>query len=97
MMPASLIPHSFVLADLFDVVSLELRVPDHVSEDEPGLVWVQCPECEGSGWLEGRQNSRKGRVYYYLLGVRPCPRCCAQGEVLDLPSSKLEPVLRLAA
>ena len=39
-MPASSIPHSFVLADLFDVVSLELEVPDHVLEDEPGLVWT---------------------------------------------------------
>ena len=39
-MAAPLLPSSWVLADLFDVISMSLDVPDHVLEDEPGLELV---------------------------------------------------------
>jgi hypothetical protein len=89
-MAASLIPHSFVLADLFDVASLELEVPDHVLEDEPGLEWVVCPMCEGEGWLEGSPSVWTGRPT-----AKPCCRCHRMGEVLDFPLA-LEPLVLLA-
>ena len=91
MMAASSVPHSFVLADLFDVVSLELEVPDHVLEAEPGLVWLTCPTCEGEGWLEGSPGVWTGRPT-----AKPCCRCHHTGEVLDFPL-ELEPLLALAA
>ena len=92
-MAASSIPHSFVLADLFDVVSLELEVPDHVLEDEAGLEWIVCPSCEGEGWLEGAPNLWTGKPTAKL-----CARCHRMGEVLDFPSaSRLEHLYLLAA
>ena len=47
-----LLPHSWVLADSFDVIPLELLVPDHVHEAEPELAYVPCSACDGQGWLE---------------------------------------------
>ena len=92
-MPASSIPHSFVLTDLFGVKSLELIVPDHVLEAEPGLEWVTCPTCEGEGWVEGSSSP-----WPNLPSAIPCRRCYRLGEVLDFPEDhRLEPMLRLAA
>jgi hypothetical protein len=50
------LPHSFVLADLFEVESMTLDIPDHVYEDDPLLEWVVCPCCEGEKWLEVEGN-----------------------------------------
>ena len=49
-MAASLIPSSWVLADLFDVTALELLTPDHVHESAPELAYVPCSACGGQGW-----------------------------------------------
>ena len=46
---APVVAHTFVLADLFEVVSMTLIVPDHVLESDPALVWVACSECYGEG------------------------------------------------
>ena len=92
-MTASSIPHSFVLADLFDVESMSLEVPDHALEDEPGLEWVVCPICNGKGWIEGSPSIWTGRPT-----ARPCPRCRCRGEVLDFPTViRLELLCTLAA
>lgn len=34
---------------------------------------MTCPRCHGSGFLPGVQDSKKGRTYNYLLGLRVCP------------------------
>jgi hypothetical protein len=41
------LPHSFVLASLFDVESMTLEIPDHMLESDPSLEWVTCPCREG--------------------------------------------------
>ena len=41
-----------MLADLFDVISMSLEIPDYVLEDEPGLELIPCPACDALGWLE---------------------------------------------
>ncbi len=90
MSAASLIPHSFVLADLFDVAGMSLDVPDHLLEDDPGLELVPCPECEGLGWLEcygsawGASCEAWGRPDLNFT-LKPCTRCHCEGEVLDFP------------
>ena len=95
-MAASLIPHSFVLADLFDVQSMSLDIPDHVLEDESGLEWNVCPHCEGERWVEGSASVWTGKPT-----ATPCSRCKGRGEVLSdfptLPVLELEPVLKRAA
>ena len=93
-MAASFIPHSFVLADLFDVQAMSYPVPDHVLEDEPWLAWTECPMCEGERWVEGSASVRTGKPT-----ARPCPRCNGRGEVLsDFPTiPMLEPTLKRAA
>jgi hypothetical protein len=76
------LPHSFVLADLFDVAAMSYPVPDHLLEDEPELEWILCPECDGEKWVE---------IYGFAWqtppelckGLRRCPRCKGHGEVLD--------------
>jgi hypothetical protein len=49
-------PHSFVLADLFDVAAMTLDIPDCVYESDPLLEWVVCPCCAGEKWLETHSN-----------------------------------------
>ena len=89
-MAASLIPSSWVLADLFDVVSMSLDVPNHVHEAEPGLELVTCPECDGQGWIEchgsawGASCAAWGRPDLNFT-LKPCTRCHSEGEVLDYP------------
>lgn len=78
-MAVSLIPHSFVLADLFDVESMSLDVPDHILEDDPELDWTECPVCEGERWVEGSASVWTGKPT-----ARPCPRCKGLGQILDL-------------
>ena len=93
-MAASLLPHSFVLADLFDVASMTLEVLDHLLEDEPGLEWVTCPECDGEGWVIAAEPNGWTRGDAFT----PCRRCRQLGEVLDLSRpGTLEPALRMAA
>lgn len=96
------IPHSFVLANLFDVESMSLDIPEHVYESDPSLEWVTCPCCDGEKWLETDSNvwthalySDVRRAYVYRAlnhSYKPCERCGASGEVLDLatPSSTTE-------
>jgi DnaJ-class molecular chaperone len=80
-------PHSFVLADLFDVASMS-QAPDHLLEDEPGLVWETCPHCEGEGWVEGDKPSAWATPYALQFfpdackTIRPCPRCKGRRDVL---------------
>lgn len=96
------LPHSFVLADLFDVEAMTLEIPDHVYESDPSIEWVTCPECEGEKWLEVEGNGwtrtlfsdpRKAFVYGSLNhSYTPCTRCHGHGEVLE-PHHTLESVV----
>jgi len=87
-------PHSFVLADLFDVNALELTAPDHVIEADTSFEWTVCPDCDGQEWVEVECSAyaKSARAWGrpdLARGYKPCLRCNQQGEVLDLP---LEPV-----
>lgn len=84
-------PHSFVLADLFDVTAHHLPIPDHVLEDGPELDWTECPRCEGERWVPGSPSVWTGKPT-----ARPCPRCHGRGEVLE-SARKFEPKVYLAA
>ena len=95
---AALLPHSFVLADLFEVVSMSFEVPDHLLEDEPGLGLVPCPECEGEGWLECYGSAWTSSCDLWgrpdlAFTYKPCTRCHGEGVVLAL----LEPALEAPA
>jgi uncharacterized protein YbaR (Trm112 family) len=69
-------------------------IPDHVYEDDPLLEWVCCPLCQGEKWLEVEGNHwtrvlfsdiRRAFAYRALNhSYKPCTRCGASGEVLDL-------------
>ena len=88
-MAASLLPHSYVLADLFDVAAHSLA-PDYVFEADPRLELVPCPECGGEGWLEcyGFAWSKAALAFNrpdLCFSYKPCARCKREGEVLDLP------------
>jgi hypothetical protein len=50
------IPHSFVLASLFDVEAMCNEIPDHIYESDPSLEGVTCPCCDGEKWLEVEGN-----------------------------------------
>jgi hypothetical protein len=88
------IPHSFVLASLFDCESMSLDIPDHVYESDPSLEWVTCPCCDGEKWLEVEGNvwvsalfsdTRRAYAHRYLnSSYKVCGRCSGVGEVLDL-------------
>jgi hypothetical protein len=85
--PSSL-PHSFVLADLFDVGAMSYPVPDYLLEDEPELDWTPCPACDAEGWQENDH------------AVWLCPRCRGRREVLESVAAAAEsqaPVLKRAA
>ena len=41
-------------------------------EDEPYFSWVQCPDCNGDGWIE---NKNEGYV-------EKCSRCDGEGEIV---------------
>jgi hypothetical protein len=87
------LPHSFVLASLFDVEAMTLDIPDHVYESDPSLEWVTCPCCDGEKWLEQKSDcwtrvlfSDPRRAYAHrALGksYKVCTRCYGSGEVLD--------------
>jgi hypothetical protein len=89
----SCIPHSFVLASLFDVEAMSNDVPDHVYESDPSLEWVTCPCCDGEKWREVEGNvwtkalfSDHRRPYAHRAlnhSYKVCGRCCGVGEVLD--------------
>ena len=100
---AASLPSSWVLADLFDVISMSLDVPGHVLEDEPGLEYMPCNACDGQGWIEcygsawGASCELWGRADLAFT-YKPCTRCHCEGEVLDVPLSVSSPaLLRLAA
>lgn len=89
-------PHSFVLADLFDVVSLEQEVPEHVYESDPSLEWVTCPCCDGKKWVKKEGNgwcdalfSDPRMIYAHRhlnYAYKICGRCNGCGEVLAYPA-----------
>ena len=86
-MKAASLPHSFVLADFFQIESMALEVPDHVLEDEPGLELVLCPDCNGKGWLECYGSAWSGSCTAWHrpdldFTLKPCSRCHTEGEVL---------------
>jgi hypothetical protein len=93
------IPASFVLADLFDVVSLEQDIPEHVIENDPMLEWVTCPCCDGEKWLEVEGNvwvkalfsdPRRAYAHRHLNhSYKVCGRCSGVGEVLDSPTYEI--------
>jgi hypothetical protein len=99
------IPHSFVLASLFDVEAMSNDIPDHVLESDPSLEWVTCPCCDGEKWLEVEGNiwtkalfsdPRRAYAHRHLNhSYKVCGRCSGSGEVLDLatPSAKPESIL----
>jgi hypothetical protein len=88
------IPHSFVLASLFDVEAMSNDIPDHVYESDPSLEWVTCPCCDGEKWLEVEGNvwtkalfsdPRRAYAHRHLNhSYKVCGRCGGVGEVLDL-------------
>jgi hypothetical protein len=88
------LPHSFVLASLFDVEAMTLDIPDHILESDLGLEYVCCPSCDGEKWLETNHNgwvsalfSHPARAYahrYLNNSYKACGRCNGSGEVLDL-------------
>jgi hypothetical protein len=90
------IPARFVLADLFDVESLEQDVPEHVIENDPTFEWTTCPCCEGAKWLEVEGNvwtkalfsdPRRAYAHRHLNhSYKVCGRCSGVGEVLDSPT-----------
>ena len=100
-------PHSFVLADLFDVESMSLDVPEHLYESDPSLEWVTCPCCDGEKWVKVGgspwtkalfQDERMAYVYRHLdSSFKLCGRCSGVGEVLDLLTLFIPKVWRLAA
>jgi hypothetical protein len=87
------IPHSFVLASLFDVETMSLEIPEHVLESDPSLEWVTCPCCDGEKWLEVEGNiwtkalysdHRRAYAHRHLnSSYKVCGRCSGVGEVLD--------------
>jgi hypothetical protein len=87
------LPHSFVLASLFDVEAMSLDIPDHIYESDPSLEWVTCPCCDGEKWLEVEGNiwtkvlfsdSRRAYAHRHLNhSYKVCGRCSGVGEVLD--------------
>jgi hypothetical protein len=88
------LPHSFVLASLFDCEAMCNDIPEHVYESDPSLEWVTCPCCEGEKWLEVEGNvwvsalfsdTRRAYAHRYLnSSYKVCGRCSGVGEVLDL-------------
>lgn len=55
---------------------------------------MSCRLCHGTGVLPGRQDSRKGRIYRYLLGLRACPcgllwKRESTPEIRDCPHCRL--------
>jgi hypothetical protein len=88
------LPHSFVLASLFDCEAMCNDIPEHVYESDPSLEWVTCPCCEGEKWLEVEGNvwvsalfsdTRRAYAHRYLNhSYKVCGRCSGVGEVLDL-------------
>jgi hypothetical protein len=88
------LPHSFVLASLFnDVEAMTSEVPDHILESDPSLEWVTCPCCDGEKFLEKEGNgwiaslfsdSRRAYAHRHLnSSYKVCGRCNGAGEVLD--------------
>jgi hypothetical protein len=87
------IPHSFVLASLFDVEVMSNDIPEQVYEDDPLLEWVVCPCCDGEKWLEVEGNvwvkalfsdHRRAYAHRHLNhSYKVCGRCSGVGEVLD--------------
>jgi hypothetical protein len=106
---ATPLEQTFVLADLFTVESHSLEIPNHILESDEGLEDVCCPECHGEKFLEVAGNdwtrvlfSDVRRAYAHRalnLSYKPCERCGASGEVLELatPSNASNDVLAIAA
>ena len=98
-MTAAPLPHSFVLADLFDVASMSQDVPDHLLENEPCEGLVPCPECGGERWLAahglawGAACDRADLNFVF----QPCSFCHGEGVVWAGSSPYLSPRPGLSA
>ena len=75
----SALPHSYVLAEVFNLEAHSLEVPEHLLENEPGVEWVTCPRCDG----EKHVFSVWGSYEYADERLTRCLRCWGDGEVLD--------------
>ena len=76
--------------------ALELLVPDHLLESEPGLELVPCTACDGQGWIEYHGSAYSGSCGLWgrpdlNFTLKPCCRCHCEGEVLDFVPTVLEP------
>ena len=40
-------------------------------ENEPFHSWIQCPDCDGEGWIENEDGD-----------VEKCSRCDGEGEIV---------------
>jgi hypothetical protein len=102
------LPHSFVLASLFDVEAMTLEIPDFAYELDPCIGVTPCPDCEGQGWLEVEGSAWYSEVWasrgHRFSSLKACHRCHCTGEVLEphqaleheLTYTSLEPLLYLA-
>jgi hypothetical protein len=84
------LPHSFVLADLFDVEAMFLDIPDEVYELDPTIGFVPCPDCDGQGWyeVEGSAWENPAWRFHKFSSLKPCLTCNCEGQVL----AALEPI-----
>ena len=91
---ANTVPHSFVLADVFDCAAHSSDVPAHLLENEPDVVPVTCGICHGEGWLEGEwlsiYSTRDG-CHYPATTHTVCHRCNGTGETLDIEPEPTAP------
>jgi hypothetical protein len=85
------LPHSFVLASLFDVEAMTLEVPDLAYELDPCIGVTPCPDCDGQGWLEveGSAWFNPAWAFHTFSSMKACHRCHCTGEVLE-PHQALE-------
>ena len=72
-MATSILPHSWVLADLFDVQAHSLEIPDHVLEADAEVIAVVCDSCLGDGCCLA-----------YDLTEFKCPECHGTGTLEQL-------------
>lgn len=63
-----------------------LEVCDHChgNQAEPGTPIKTCPDCGGSGTIQGIQNTPFGRMSV----SRTCPRCGGEGKSYETPCSQ---------
>ena len=53
---------------------------------EPGTSPLRCPQCNGTGEIQRRQQS----IFGTILTATTCPRCNGSGEVITTPCSECQ-------